>query len=411
MMTNFKLNIPGHRNSRLFILLSFFQNCWFTEGIWFFYWARFANYAQIGLLLSIMTIVWVIAEIPTGIFADKYGRKMAIMVGYVFLVIGGIWLALAQNIEMLFIGGLFDNIGRAFISGALEALVYDNLEEKNRQFIFDRLVNLRTQIGIFAFAVSVAIGGIAYITYFRLPNILFVLTNITALVLSTFLIEKGGERVVNKNLLFTFVNDTKSSIKELINSKLRPYLTPILLISIVSFVYDWGFSRPAMAVSFGFGPKEQSFIYALMAILSILAVGFVPGIRKRVPDYTGIRSLNFIMGLSFILSYLNWGYSGVIIMLIIEISWNMAEPWISIIINKNISSLYRATTLSTIQFISKLPFLIINILLGQAIDDGLIKIFHLLLGLFILCLLFLKLPNFKKIYQNLNYNFAKKNRV
>ena len=375
------------RNSKLFIILSFFQNCWFIEGIWFFYWGRFANYATLGLVFSFLTICWVLAEIPTGLFADKFGRKKAVIVGYVCLVGGGIGLAAAQNIWWLVIGGFFDNIGRAFISGALEALVYDNLEEKDKHSIFDKLVGLRTQTGILAFSIAVIIGGLAYTLYFRLPNILMAGTNLIALAFAFFLKENLNKSSELKSLAPNFIQDTKLGVKELLNNNLKPFLIPIFLMTVVAFLFDWGFSRPAMAVSFGFGPKEQSFIFSLMAVISIFAVGFVPRIRKKFTDYQGLQGLNIVLGVCFMLSFLRLGFYGVLVMILIEMSWNMAEPWISIIVNKHIASKYRATTLSAVQFISKLPYVVINLVLGEAIDGGLVRIFHLGLGFAILSLI------------------------
>lgn len=379
--------LVANKNARLFLILTFLQNCWFTEAVWFFYWGRFANYTQLGILFSVLTVCWVIAEIPTGFFADRYGRKPAVILGYVCLIIGGIFIALSQNIWWLLIGGLWENIGRAFISGALEALLYDDLVETGHENYFSRLVSLRTQVGIGAYSLAVIIGGFAYTIYFRLPSILGVITAMLAMATSFSLKEKTFYSA-GTVLRTSFLSDIVAGIKQLGTYSLRPFLIPIFLMSVVSFVFDWGFSRPAMALNFGFDSRSQSILYAVMSILAAIVVGYIPKLRQKFSDNVGINYLNVIMSLGFMMSFLKLGWYGLSAILAIELTWNLAEPWISIIINNQIESRLRATTLSTVQFLSKLPFVIINFSLGEAVDGGTVAKFHLILGLVMLiCIL------------------------
>ena len=134
-----KLAIPQvqRRNVLLFYLLTAFYSLWFVEAVWYFYWSKFASYTVIGLMFSVLTIVWIVAEIPTGAFADRYGRKLSVNIGAFLQAIGAVLLAAAPNIWWLFLGGFLENIGRAFISGSLEALVFDDLkaDKSNQEFI------------------------------------------------------------------------------------------------------------------------------------------------------------------------------------------------------------------------------------------------------------------------------------
>ncbi|NMB56990.1 MFS transporter [Candidatus Beckwithbacteria bacterium] len=118
------------RNVVGFLIINAIHNLWFVEAIWYFYWARFASYTQIGFYFSILTLVWIFAEIPTGLFADKFGRKKATIIANILLLIGAIIDASALNIYWLVVASMIMNIGTAFVSGSLEALVYDSLKVK-----------------------------------------------------------------------------------------------------------------------------------------------------------------------------------------------------------------------------------------------------------------------------------------
>lgn len=356
-----------------------------------FYWARFANYTQLGILLSILTICWVIAEIPTGIFADRYGRKPAVIMGFLSLTLGGIFIAASQYLWWLAIGGLLENIGRAFISGALEALTFDNLAAKQKSSFFNQLITIRTQVGTAAYIGAVIIGGFAYQFYYRLPAILGVVPVAIALVASFWLTEKRHHVTLEST---SFGADVKEVIDQLSSSQLLPFLIPILMIEIVSFVFDWGFSRPAMALGFGLDSRGQSVLYAIVAIIAAGITGFVPKLRHKITDFNGLHLLNLIMAGGFVASFFKLGLWGVIPMLMIEICWYLSEPWISIIVNHHIESRLRATTLSAIQFFAKIPYVIINFFLGEAVDGGTVAAFHVGVGLTMMAFLALNLVIF-----------------
>lgn len=149
-------------NIRWYLLLSFFYNLWFIEAAWYFYWARFLTYTQIGVFFSVLVVVGLVAEIPTGYLADRYGRKNSVLLGAILLAVGSILTASALQAAMLIGGVALMSIGRAFISGALEALVYDSLPPKSARTTWDKIASLRIQVSLVAYLIAVPIGGFLY---------------------------------------------------------------------------------------------------------------------------------------------------------------------------------------------------------------------------------------------------------
>ena len=86
---------------------------------------------QISLLIMMIPLCMLLFEIPTGVFADLYGRKLSVLLG---TFIEGIFLFLIffthnfYTITLLFLGM---GIGGTFISGAKEAWVADLLKKKS----------------------------------------------------------------------------------------------------------------------------------------------------------------------------------------------------------------------------------------------------------------------------------------
>ena len=183
------------RNVRCYVLLSAFYGTWFVEAVWFFYWARFASYTQIGIMFSVLTVVRILSEIPTGVFADKFGRKLSVNIGAFSMLAGSVLVFSAPNLWWFFIGSFFEDIGRSFISGADKALVYDDLKSRGKHNHFNFIISYKLRISIIVFAMTVIIGGLLYKVYFRLPNILMSLSYLGAFITSLLMTEKAVPKI------------------------------------------------------------------------------------------------------------------------------------------------------------------------------------------------------------------------
>jgi len=372
--------IKKNTNARIYLIFGFVQSLWFIEAVWYFYWAKFLTYTQIGLVFSFLVIVGLLAEIPTGYFADKFGRKNSVILGTALLSLGGVLMSGAMNAMVLIIGVTLMSIGRAFISGSLEAIVYDSMKVGKQEEEWDKLSSLKIQISLIAYILAVPIGGFLYNIYFRLPNMLEAIAMLISIFVATQLIEPKSESGLGQKMIGVDWRELGIGFRELWNHKIRDYIVPSFLIITVFLLYDWGLSKPAMAVNFGLDSRGQSIVYTLMALVNIWAVGQMPKLRKMLGDYWGLRILNIISGLAFIFSAYIFSTLGIITMLMLETAGNMGDPWTSSVVNKHMESKYRATTLSTLAFLTRIPHFFVNILAGNAIDGAGIGTFHLWLG-------------------------------
>lgn len=89
--------------------------------------------AGVGVLLAIWMIVSVLAEVPTGIIADKMPKKWSLVLGHIMqLAAFTIWLIVPNFIGYL-IGFVVWGVGEAFLSGAFQAYLYESLNEDNKK--------------------------------------------------------------------------------------------------------------------------------------------------------------------------------------------------------------------------------------------------------------------------------------
>ena len=114
---------------------------------------------QIMLLQSFFSIFTVILEIPTGYFADIYGRKVAITLASIFLTIGIITYSLGHNFIQFLLAEIFMALFVSLSSGTMSAFVYDTLQNLNREKEYQKIWGNTFFYGMLALAISSILGG------------------------------------------------------------------------------------------------------------------------------------------------------------------------------------------------------------------------------------------------------------
>lgn len=122
-----------------FFIYKIFKGCLFITSITFFifFQEKGIDYAKTSILLSLVFLLPVFFEVPTGIFADTFGRKISVLIGYFgeLLVVAGI--ILNNNYTILFILFMLWGIVIAFSSGADDAWAIELIPEDNKENIID----------------------------------------------------------------------------------------------------------------------------------------------------------------------------------------------------------------------------------------------------------------------------------
>src|SRR5438067_872584 len=117
-----------------FYLYRFLVNLQLWLPIWVLYLQRQRGLTlgQVAALDAPFWLVNVLAQIPTGAFADRFGRKLSLLVGCLVLAAAYLAFGLASSFPVLLFSYLLWAVGLSFQSGADLAMLYDNLAELDR---------------------------------------------------------------------------------------------------------------------------------------------------------------------------------------------------------------------------------------------------------------------------------------
>ena len=169
---------------------------WLGEAIWVIYLIedRGLTLGQILLLEAVVFGAIVIAEVPTGVIADRYTRRLSLLLGSLVSAGAFVVFGLASSIELLMGSYVLFAVGGALMSGADEAFLYDSLRAVGRseEFagVFGRF-NARMTVGIAVFTV---VGGLMVIwTPLSWPIVLSGVLSLVAAGFALLLVEPPRE--------------------------------------------------------------------------------------------------------------------------------------------------------------------------------------------------------------------------
>lgn len=143
-----------------YYLFQFLANMAFFSPIIVLFWQQNGlSMTQIMLLQSIYGIGVSILELPTGAFADIFGKKKSLLLGALFWAGGCFWYGMGHTFLQFVIGELLIGVGSAFFSGADRAYLHQVLAQEGKEETFKKVEGKARGIIQIAQGVGSILGG------------------------------------------------------------------------------------------------------------------------------------------------------------------------------------------------------------------------------------------------------------
>lgn len=118
--------------------------------------------AEVSLLFACWSVTGLVAEVPAGALADRWSRRGVLAVaGLLEAVAFVVWTA-APGFGGFLAGFVVWGVGGAFVSGTVEALVYDGLDEVGAAAAFARVNGAMTAADLLVQAPAAAAAGLLH---------------------------------------------------------------------------------------------------------------------------------------------------------------------------------------------------------------------------------------------------------
>src|SRR6266496_964456 len=158
--------------SRKYIAYQTLTNVWFVSAVWLYFYRIFITDQQVGILDGMAFAIGLLAEVPSGALADKFGRDRVVRLGQVLAGGGLLIQAAGSSFAPFFIGQSIMMIGVSLVSGADEALFFERLNFKKTSTEWRKLVMRGSKAALVGTLLATIVGGWLHTIEPRIPWVL-----------------------------------------------------------------------------------------------------------------------------------------------------------------------------------------------------------------------------------------------
>jgi len=325
------------------------------------------TFGQVMILQAIFTFSMFLFEVPTGVIADKFGRKTSLIFSGLVIGIAVIIYASYANFWIFALAEVLFGIGSTLASGADSALLYDSLKQMNKEKDSKKIFNRVESIGLLGILISAPIGSLvasqyglpSAMTLTAIPMFLAVLVGITF---------KEPPTGVKKEHT-SYFKILKSGMKYFKDHKILKILTfDYVSIMTLSFFMIWVYQ--VILKNLNFPLEYYGFVHAGIVLFEIAILNSaikIEGMIKSKKRYILFSSL--LVGVCYIILAFSVNiYLAIISMFLIGGFGLTLKPLFYSYMNKYIESDKRATVLSAVSMSRSIFAAITNIIFGYLVD-------------------------------------------
>ncbi len=349
------------KNTNLFYIIRFFETFVFTTAIWSFFFTSYHHFS-FGQALFLITLWWITSlffEIPSWTWADRFGRKKMYLIGTALLILDLVIWMMSDTYWIFIISWVIWWVGGAMISGNLEALIHDELEEKKEEKKFWNIVANSYSAIFIGRALASASSGFLFVIHPLLPILLTLISYSCIFIMASFL--KEPRQILSEH------KDTFSHLRETLHFliKERELFSFVLLIALLSGLGNvYFFTQQPYFHMIGVPVEWIWFTFSVGAWISAIGAFLFKKLRGELSEYTilgimiGCALIASILYMNFTLAFsLVW-----LIMLSLMFGYIMTLGNNSIV--EKVPKHQKSTMLSVFSFLITIGYSCINILLS-----------------------------------------------
>lgn len=305
------------------------------------------NYFEVGTLLAIYGLIICFLEIPSGIFADRFGSKVSMGMGEFSKALGLIILWLGTDFFSLMVGQIFSGLGYVMASGADSALLHNTFTQLKKE---DHYKEHEAKSHGYIF-ISILLAGIlgGWLTTFglKLPLLLTAPFHALALIIVlTFTEPHIKTSSLNPQIKFSHViNFLKFNPQVRFYTFYYAIIRALILAAFVGFMPLYFFIEMDISLVF-FGIILGSFT---------LVSFFVAKNTQKIVNGLGELKTIIVMMISLFSAFIILGFFrnqiGLLSPVLLGISAGLIRPLAFGKINELVSSEIRSTVLSSAEFL------------------------------------------------------------
>jgi MFS family permease len=354
------------RNMRLLPWWWVVRWIWLGEAVWIIYLIRERGLTlgQVALFEAVFMAVVLAGEVPTGMIADRYGRRISLLLATTLTSAAFITFGLSTSASVLLVSYAMFGVADAFMSGADTALLFDTMRRVDRENEFAGFVGRLGGVQSAAIAVLTVIGAVLADAFsLATPIVLSGVLTIPAIGIAWFLVEPSHEGEQP-----SFIATGRLALRRV--SASRAIWAAILIFGVVN-VAIWAMAVTIQPVAAAYGlPLWTLGLFIGAQMLSGSAAAWFSGPAGR---RLGLRRTLLTMPLLGAISLLGGAHGAIWlfpIFILPTVGWNVLQPHITDYLSRRSPDRERATVLSMMNFAASVGAIIASVIFGLVVDDA-----------------------------------------
>ena len=361
----------GQGNITRLALAYFFSTLYFYIPVGTLYLrSKSLTYVQINSLWGIIVFTMFLSEVPTGILADRIGRKRAVNAALGLQLLGEVIYVFARGYPGFILAAVAGGLGFAFSSGCIEALVYDALQAEGREKEMNKAMGTIEAAQRLANLLAFPVGGLLARNLTQERFVVAIVATACA-VAAGFLISlalresrdgrPGVERPASLELLADGVRLLRQN--RVFRALVLLSLATIPFRDYLGSLYQPHFVQAGVpAVWFGLA-------LALASALSALGARYAYWLEERLGTRASLLLVTALPGILYlVMAAVSHPVLSVVIFCALYASMSLKAPLFAGQLNAHIASESRATVLSLISMLSGLYVSAMGLLIGHIAD-------------------------------------------
>ncbi|AEV30068.1 major facilitator superfamily permease [Sphaerochaeta pleomorpha str. Grapes] len=291
------------RNIGLNYLFTALSTLNLTHGIWMIYLAlKGFSLVELGILEGIYHVTSFLMEVPTGVIADLWGRKLSRILGRIAAVLSVAIMFFSSGFLLQALGFILTALGNNLESGAGDALVYDSLLLDEKQDIYIQVAGKQELCYQIAAIASFLLGGYLAVHSYKWVFSLTMGFYVLGACLALLFIEPEIERVTTKNLEASLSKkiglSMQSQMKEsflLLKSRKRIAFFIVFSESLFCFLTVLFFYLQNFWVSGGKTEFQIGIVFAANALVAGLTALFAGKIERKIGERGVLTSMPLLL--------------------------------------------------------------------------------------------------------------------
>lgn len=320
-----------------------FPLLWMPIYVVFFQDARGLSLAQIGIIDAVFWLATALGEVPTGAIADRYGRKISMLLGTALYTISISLVAFVESFPIIVLAYIGWGIALTLTSGADEALLYESLKADNLTHEYTKIYSRVEIIQVSARAIGSIVGGLLAGLMLALPFSASALLGLLTFIVVLTMKEPPREL----ETISERYQDILLASLHLIRTRpiMRWALFYLAVIPLGPFIISFVYIQP-YALQVGLEVESLGVLVMLINLAGMVGILLAPRLVRLVGEVRTLIVIPPLLLLGLILLSLITAWQGLVIMGGLSLVMAVIRPVVMTIVHRELNDNVRATIVS-----------------------------------------------------------------